>query len=213
METMSQYFSYSKDYAELPVLFGNLYQKLRIMHDNGMCVPSITAEDIVYDSEFSFKSMVLADNLELRKRENIVDLTKLFLGAYVSLSTGFRDFSQVDSDWFFNNLDSINSIITAENFYPEYFRSVFVEGNNIYYDEFAEKKKNFDELNSRSNKMGYRKVLKNAGSSLYAYDSFDDEIPIERKSAFVNFIFYPTIIGCSLIVCFVIYTCLKYIIK
>lgn len=215
METMNQYFSYNKDYSQLPVIFGSLYRKMRIIHDNGMYVSSINSSSIIHDADFSFSSMALADNFELRKRENIVDLTKLFLGTYLSLSTGFRDFSSVDTEWFSNNINDINSVITSDDFYPEYFTSVLLEGENTYYDEFIEKKKQNDSLNSMNNKKGYKKVLNNSGSKLYQDQSevFDEELPIERKSAYINFLFYPTLIICSMIVCFVVYTCLKYMVN
>lgn len=215
METMNQYFSYNKDYSKLPVIFGSLYRKMRIIHDNGMYVSSINSSSIIHDADFSFSSMALADNFELRKRENIVDLTKLFLGTYLSLSTGFRDFSSVDTEWFSNNINDINSVITSDDFYPEYFTSVLLEGENTYYDEFIVKKEKNDSLNSMNNKKGYKKVLNNSGSKLYQdrSEAVDEEISIERKSAYINFLFYPTLIICSMIVCFVVYTCLKYIIN
>lgn len=215
METMNQYFSYNKDYSQLPAIFGGLYRKLRIIHDNGMYVSSINSSSIIHDSDFSFSSMSLADNFELRKRENIVDLTKLFLGTYLSLSTEFRDFSSVDTEWFSNNINDINSVITSDDFYPEYFSSVLLEGQNTYYDEFIDKKRQNDSLNSMNNKKGYKKLLSNSGSKLYQDQSevLEEEIPVERKSAYINFLFYPTLIVCSMIVCFVVYTCLKYIIN
>lgn len=212
METMRDYFSYNRDYNNLPDIFNSLYKKLNIIHDNGMCVPRISSDNIFYDEDFSFDNMVLADNIELRKRENIIDLSKLFLGTYLSLSTGFKDFSFVDTEWFSNNLDSINSSITSDNFYPEYFSSVFFEGKNNYYHDFLENVRRKEELNSMSNNKTYKKILSNAASGVYSGYYDEQEQIIEKKpSAYINTLLYPTLILCGTIVSFVIYTCLKFL--
>lgn len=114
METLNQYFSYNNDYSQLSRIFSQLYANLRVIHDNGMYVPNISANNIIYDENFAFSSMALSDNIELNKRENIVSLTKLFLGTYLSLPTGFRDFSSVDIEWFSNNIDEITSVVNDE---------------------------------------------------------------------------------------------------
>ena len=211
METLDQYFSYNNDYSQLSNIFLQLYAKLRVIHENGMYVPNISANNIVYDGNFSFGSMSLSNNIELNKRENLVSLTKLFLGAYLSLSTGFRDFSSVDIEWFSNNMDGIVSVVDDENFSSEYFSSVLFGGDNVYYDDFLKKKSQDSDLNSRSNKRGYAKVLSNAGSKFYEDQTEEiEENPFERKTAYINFIFYPVLVFCSLLVCFVFYTCFKY---
>lgn len=212
METLNQYFSYNHDYSELSRIFSMLYSNLRVIHDNGMYVPNISADNILYDGKFSFDSMSLFYNADLNKRENIVSLTKLFLGTYLSLSTGFRDFSSVNIEWFSNNMESIKSIVSDEDFSPDYFSSVLFDGQNVYYDEFLKKKAQNSDLNSRSSKRGYAKVLANAGSRFYEDQTEEiEENPFDRKTAYINFIFYPVLAFCSLLVIFVFYSCIKFL--
>lgn len=211
METIRSYFALNKDYNEMVNVFSMLYKRLEVIHENGMYVPVISSDHILYeDGTFVFDDMRLADNIELRKRENLVALSKLFLGTFLSLSTDFKDFSMIDTDWFTSNMNSINSSIVADQFYPEYFESVFIEGNNEYFDDFYEKQLKKEELNSRSNNKTYKKILNNAASGLYS-DYFEEEVVdenvVEKKSAYINFLFYPTLIICGAIIVFVFYTC------
>lgn len=210
METMRSYFALNKDYSEMVSVFSMLYKRLEIIHNNGMYVPVISSDHILYeDGVFTFDDMILADNIELRKRENLVALSKLFLGTFLSLSTNFKDFSMVDTEWFTSNMESINGSIIDDQFYPEYFSEVFLEGKNEYFDDFYEKQIKKEELNSRSNNKTYKKILSNATSGLYSDYSEDvvEENVIEKKSAYINFLFYPTLIVCGAIIAFVIYTC------
>ncbi|MBO5376410.1 MAG: hypothetical protein J6A52_06105 [Bacilli bacterium] len=211
METLNQYFSYNHDYSELSSIFSSLYSNLRVIHENGMYVPRISADNIIYDGKFSFDSMSLSYNTELNKRENLVSLTKLFLGAYLSLSTGFRDFSSVNIEWFADNMEGIKSVITDDDFSSHFFSSVLFEGENIYYDEFLRKQAQSSDLNSRSSKKGYAKVLSNAGSKFYEDQTEEiEENPFDRKTAYINFLFYPVLAFCSLLVIFVFYSCIKF---
>jgi len=218
METLNQYFSYNKDYNDMINAYRILYKKMKIIHDNGMQVPYIDSNHILYDGTFSFDSMVLSQNIEVGKRENLLSLTKLFLGTYLSLSTEFRDFSQVDNEWFSSNIDSISNSVTEEDYPKEYFLSVLLNGENLYFSDYLDKIERENSYNSMSNKNVYKKVLSNAGSSLYQDNSInsnndnDNEFSsIEKKSAFINIMFYPVLITSILLICFVLHTCFKYL--
>lgn len=216
METLNQYFSYNKDYNDMINAYRVLYKKMKIIHDNGMQVPYIDSNHILYDGSFSFDSMVLSQNIEVGRRENLLSLTKLFLGTYLSLSTEFRDFSQVDDEWVSTNLNSINDSITEEYYPKEYFSSVLLNGENLYYSDYLDKIEKENSYNTISNKNSYKKVLTNVGSSLYQDNSMnmdiDNEVSsIEKKSAFINIMFYPVLIISVLLVCFILYTCFKYL--
>lgn len=200
METLSQYFLYNNDYANVKNIFVNLSRQLKIIHEHEMIIPNLNSESIVVDDDFSFSKMEESDNFSLDQRRNMVSFAKMILGTYLSLSTGFKDFSNVNDEWFINNIDDICSSITDENFDSQYFKSVFLEGNNDYYSDYVDKKNQEESLSSKSNVQGYKKVLTNAASKLYQEQVFDeDDLDIDQKKAAINSIFYPLLLGGALL--------------
>lgn len=212
METMNQYFSYNSD-CDVASIFYKLYQDMKIIHSNGMFIPVIDSNHIVYDGEFSFGSMILSNNIDLDRRENILSLTKLFLGTYLSIPSGFRDFSFVDTEWFSQNMNDINSIIISEGYFPDYFNSVLLNGEDSYYNDFVDNQRRAQSLGDTSNVIGYKKVLNNAASKFYQdqADISDDNSIVEKKTAFINYLFYPSIFLSLLLIGFVFYTCFRYL--
>lgn len=209
METFSQYFSYNSDYNTMMNAFEMLYKKMQIIHNNGLQVPYIDADHIYVDNDsFSFENMVLSENINVGSRENLVDLTKLFIGSFLSLSTGFRDFSHVPTEWFSSNLDDINSSISADDYPSDFFSRVLFNGENLYYNDYLVEKEKMQ--SSVSNKNVHKKVLSNASSVLYSdMSNIDDDDSfkiVEKKSAFINVIFYPVMLGSILLICFVLYS-------
>jgi hypothetical protein len=194
METLNQYFTYENDYSNLNDIFIKISRQLKENHENNMIIPELTSDNIIYDeNNISFAGIEETDNIVLGKRRNIISLAKIILGAYLSLSTSYKDFSQVNDEWFLENLEDICSTITSDNFDPDYFREVFFEGKDEYYSDYYDRKKQNESLSDKSNVQGYKKVLKTAASSLYQEQVFDeeDDLSIEKKNASVSLLFYP----------------------
>ena len=206
METLKQYFSYNKD-CDLSGIFYLLSRKMKVIHQNAMYVPVVDANHIVFDNDFSFDNMALSSDFINDRKNNIENLAKIFIGAFLSLGTEFYDLSQVDNNWLINNLDEISSSITADSYPKDYFESVLLNGKDNYYCDYLEKLKNSSELN---NSLAYKKVLSNAGSKYYQDQSEIDTSAIEKKVAFINYLFYPVLILSIFIVCFVIYICFNF---
>lgn len=198
METLKDYFSYENDIDEVSGIFENLSRQLKIIHSKDMYVPNLSSKEIIVDDDVSFENMTFSENIEADKRKNILSLAKIMIGTYLSINTGFKDFSSVDDKWFLDNLDSIFETINVENFDKDYFSSIFLEGNNTYYSEYLDRKRQGEVLQGTSNVQGYRKVLRNAGSSLY--QEMDDQIDIREKNANLQTNFNPLLIGFSLAV-------------
>jgi hypothetical protein len=198
METLNQYFTYENDYSSLNDIFINLSRKLKFIHEDNMIIPRLNGDSILYDDgTFSFTDQESTDNVVVGKRKNIISLAKIMLGAYLSLSTGFKDFSNVDDAWFLENLEDICSSITSEDFERDYFRELLLEGKDEYYSDYYDRKKQNESLSERSNVQGYKKVLKTAASSLYEEQVFDeeDDLNIEKKTASINIMYFPILIG------------------
>lgn len=214
METLESYFLYETDYSSINKIFSDLSRKLKDFHSRNIVVNNLDASNVVYkDGSFEFKN-VSENNNESAKRKNIVTLGKMMLGTYLSLSTGFKDFSLVQDSWFSQNIDEITSSIMSEDFDQLYFRQLF-SGSNEYYSDYLDRKKQSDELNSKNNVAQYKKVLKNAASSLSDEQDFviDEEVDVERKTASLSTFFYPLLIGGALILSVTLSWILKTIIK
>lgn len=208
METLKEYFSHNSD-CDISSLFYKLSQSLKIIHSNEMIIPVIDSNHIKFENDrFSFLEMKSSDNIEDDKKRNIRELTKLFLGTYVSLSTGFYDFSHTDTKWFEDNLEEINKIVTNDDYLPQYFSDVLLNNSNIYYCDYVDNQRK-KLSGGKSESLTYRKILSSATSGIFNDD--EPDICIDKKTAFVNYLFYPTIFLSLLLVGFVIYTCFKYI--
>ena len=203
METLESYLTYENDFSNIISIFDNLSKQLKIIHDNGMVVSSLSSSTIICDEDnnFSFAYMDRPENLDYGIRNNIVSLAKIMLGTFLSLTTGFRDFSFVDDNWFSSNINEINSAIMNEHYEAEYFSGLF-NGSNEYFCDYLERKRQNQNLSGNEKVSQYRKVLKTAASSLYQEQIYEEEAPvdIERKSALVSPSFYLILIGCSLLI-------------
>lgn len=203
MDTLKSYFMYENDTSNISDIFNNLSKQLKIIHSHGMVVPNLSSESIVVDEDYnlSFDNMEYAEDNDFvsQKRRNIVDLAKIILGAYLSLETGFRDFSTVDDEWFAKNVDGINEAIIAEGFEKDYYIELF-SGSNEYYSDYLDRMKQMNNLSGSQNVNSYKKVLRTAASSLY--EDASEEVPevVESKTASISAYFYPILVGLSLLV-------------
>lgn len=172
-----------------------------------MYVPTLDSEHILYDDgKFSFGEMDTShskDNI----RGNIVSLTKLFLGTYISIPTGFRDFSSVPTEWFLENMPDISGSITDESFDFLYFDNVLVNGQNVYYNSYVDNIKRLDDVGSMSNVRGYKKVLSNAASKFYEDQSVENgnnnDSEIKKVLLFISYFIQFYFITCFYRVCYI----------
>ena len=212
METLKEYFLSNDDYSDLPNIFSNLSRQLKVIHENDMVVPQLNSDKILFENnEFSYQYMGKPNNFELEKRKNIVAFSKMMLGTYLSLSTSFRDFSMIDDNWFIGNLDHILNSITADNFDKEYFHKVLHDGENIYYSDYLDRKDQSEALGGKGNTNTYKKVLATSASAFYP--SQDDKSDESKKSASMNYLFYPLILFCFTIAIVLTVIALNYYIK
>ena len=179
--------------VDIASLFDSLSSQLKEIHNNGLIVKNLDSNQIQI-GELSFKNMDIPDNYEKEKKENIVSLSKIMIGTVLSMGTTFRDFSYVDTNWFIDNFDNIFSVINIENFDKEYFYSVFFEGKDTYYCDYLNEKRKHEELSGRENVNSYKKVLRNAASSLYQGMSEENATDIQEKSALISTSFNPILL-------------------
>ncbi len=216
MEKLNDYFLYDYDGSGLSNVFDSLSERLKEIHAYNQYVPNISSDTITYDGNvFSFTGIQESRNMDYDKRKNITSLAKLILGSYLSVANGFKDFSQVDDNWFIQNIDDICSTITDDDFNSDYFHAVFGEGSNEYYTDFLDRKSQTEALSGRENVNSYRKVLSNGASAFYAPETegseYTPDYTVEKKSANVTQIFYPLLIGLSLGTVMVMYFIFKYL--
>ena len=195
METLEQYFTYEKDYGKILKIYNNLSKELKNLHENNMIVPTISSKTIVYDDGFKFDNAIESLDIERVKRSNIVSLAKLMLGTYLSLSTGFKDFSGVDTEWFSNNLDEICNSISSDSFPKDYFYDLLQKGEDEYFNDYINKVKQNEGLSGKNNENNYKKVLSNSASNFYQEQTASyDEVEIEKTKARLSILMYPLLV-------------------
>lgn len=200
METLNDFFLYENDLDSVSEIYEELSRQLKIIHSNNMIVNNINSKSITYDDNLNFEDISSPSNFEADKRNNIISLAKMMIGTYLSLGTGFKDFSSVDDSWFTDNLDNIFETIVIKDFDKEYFESIFVDGNNYYYSDYLDRKRQSESLQGNSNIQAYKKVLRNAGSSLYEEMEEQEEITNSKNSANIHVSFNPLLIALSIAV-------------
>lgn len=201
METLHTYFLYNKEHPRMNSIFEDLSSQLETIHDKNMVVANLTSEGIIHSDEdsFYFESVVPSDNFEEDKKSNIKDFSKLVLGTFLSLEIGFRDFSKIDDSWMKDNCDDICDSIDSDIFESDYFKNTIVKGKEEYYHDYLNNKKQNEDLSGKGNVQSHKKVLANAASQFYK-DMYEDEpIEKEKKSASLSTIFFPLLLGFSIV--------------
>lgn len=201
METLKDYFSYEVDSSNVDDVIESLSRQLKMIHERGAVIQPLSCDSIVYDNKFYFDSLSKPVDFESEKKENIVTLSKIMIGAYLSIGAGFRDFSNIDSKWFFENIDDICSSVGMSEYNKEYLASIFLSNNSLYYSDFMDNYRQKERLQSSGNVQTYSKVLRTAASELYQDQSLlpPESISEEKKNATINIIFYPLLIGASMV--------------
>ncbi len=201
METLHTYFLYNKEYSRMNSIFEDLSSQLETIHDKNMVVANLTSEGIIHSDEdsFYFESVVPSENFEEDKKSNIKDFSKLVLGTFLSLEIGFRDFSKIEDSWMKDNSDDICDSIHSDIFESDYFKNTIVKGKEEYYHDYLNNKKQNEDLSGKGNVQSHKKVLANAASQFYK-DMYEDEpIEKEKKSASLSTIFFPLLLGFSIV--------------
>lgn len=204
-----QYFKSNGDYAGISSVYETVSRNLKSIHERGEYVPILNST-FISGTDFSFFETEPTDDPDLMINNNKC-LARLILGTYFSLTNEFLDFS--NANWDENTTRDLCASITADGFDYSYFESVLCEGSNEYYCDFLDKKRQTEALGNKSNVVAFKKVLSTAASALYDDQSVDDTEIIEKKSAFISVFYYPIIIGCSIAIAYVIYSCVMSLIK
>ena len=76
--------------------------------------------------------------------------------------------------------------------------ALFENGSNEYYCDYLERVKQNEALGGKGNVRAYKKVLSNAASELY--DDPEDDLDLDKKVASISSLFYPLLIGLSVLV-------------
>ncbi len=200
MEKLSEFLIYNKD-CDISSIYYNLFKKLEDIHKNGMYVQMLDSNNICHDGDMNFYFLNIVKNYdgELFVYDNVLSLTKMMVGTYLSIFNKFMDFSHVDSKWFFQNVNNINSMISDSNYIPSVLTSV-LSGEILYYSS------EFDRVNQNNgNNLGRSKIFRNGNIKYY-----DDEKTTNIDNAFLDILFYPTILFCLSVIAFVFISCLNF---
>ena len=195
-ETLRQFLTYNKDINEVEEIFINLNEQLKRLHQSGYCVGELNSDTITLQDDnysfpnqqknFVFESIVKSHNKANDIRDNIVDLSKLAIGAYMSVEHGFCDYTALSTEYIKKNFNDISYFLPNSN----YFSSVIIDDMCFYYSDYIQ----LESGNKRSN--NYQKTKANNYGKMYAY---------EDDAAFIQIVFYPVIL-ISIITVFAVLT-------
>lgn len=185
-ETLRQYLTYNKETSKIDNIFYNLSAQLQYLHSAGYCVGELNSDTILLEvskdasfrdePNFMFGSIVRTNNPEKDFSKNVKDLSKLAIGAFISVENGFCDYSTFDDAY-------ISKYYEEMAFYlpnPEYFQSVIVDNDtSVYYNDFINQKSSGGKGNSR------QMVKSNSYGKMYVPD---------EEAAFAKIVIYPVLI-------------------
>lgn len=193
METLGQYFSYNKDPEQIRDAFISLDNQLQLIHERGYSV-EINSSTIVYENGLGF-SRFNKGLTEAERKSNIENLAKLAIGTYFSLPTGtFSDYTHLPNDYIKENFDAFENSILKANENDNYYRSILVDGQVGYYNDYLKKLK-------KSQPQG-----KNNNNRVLTYSTPKGCAMSKREdAAFIDLAFYPILITLTLIIGYMVY--------
>lgn len=185
-ETLRQYLTYNKDSDLIDDIFLKLDNQMKYLHGKGYFVSELNSDTILLDESydepaFVFSAISKSSNKEQNFKKNIVDLSKLAIGAFISSENGFCDYTKMSDNYLKRYFNEISYYLP----HPNYFESVLVEGRFSYYSDYVRSQGG----NSKSNSMVKTKT--NEYGKLYASN---------EEAAFIKIVFYPVVIICIITV-------------
>ena len=186
-ETLRQYLTYNKDENEIDKIFMDLDRQLKHLHKKGYYVSELNSDTILLEknkvdtssdhSLFSFASIAKSRNKEVDFSDNITDLSKLAIGAFLSFGNGFSDYSQLDTNYLKKYFNEI-AVYIPNN---EYFANVILnDDTSSYYSDYVN-----NQIGSNSKGKAVQKMKATEYGKMYTRDD---------EAAFVQIVFYPVII-------------------
>ncbi len=217
METLKNHFLNNSNYYansydnsrendyhnKLSSIFDELSKQMKKVHENYLVFPKSTmnnplSENVIVDenNNFRFQSISKPVNFLEEKRNNILSFAKLIIGTYISLPTGFRDFSGVDNNWFTENLDYILDDPNIDATDKKYFIAVFSNSSNAYYSDFLAKERQSTELSGQNREKGGNAYVK-ALPGFSGYEEEETVIQSGEQKASISHLFFPLVLaGC-----------------
>lgn len=185
-ETLRQYLTYNKDSDLIDDIFLKLDNQMKYLHGKGYFVSELNSDTILLDESydepaFVFSAISKSSNKEQDFKKNIVDLSKLAIGAFISSENGFCDYTKMSDNYIKRYFNEISYYLP----HPNYFESVLVEGRAGYYSDYVR----IQGENSKRNSMVKTKT--NEYGKLYASN---------EEAAFIKIVFYPVVIICIITV-------------
>jgi len=185
-ESLRQYLTYNKEISEIEQIFYNLDNQLKYLHQKGFCVSELNSDTIFLDTNkhssqsdhatFIFSSIARAQDIQRDSYNNILDLSKLAIGAFISVDNGFCDYTNLDNNYIKKYFNEMAGYIPN----AEYFRGVILGEDTIqYYSDFINKK------NTGGKGTAAQMVKANNYGKMYVADD---------ESAFVQIVLYPVLL-------------------
>lgn len=207
--SLKDYLSATRDSSIIEPTMQDLSEQLQRIHNSTpeYRIDHMNISNIGYDSEqarFCFCSFKPMKDKEQEVGEDKERFAKIFLGAFLSVETGsVSDYTVLSSKDIRENIEQIVSVLEYQGKPTDYFKQVFI---NRDLSEYYHEHKNRMELGEGRNKSGhaYQKSLPGISGETVTTEN-------EKQAAFINAIFYPTILLVMTIVLSILYKCFEFI--
>ncbi len=185
-ESLRQYLTYNKDFDSINNIFISLYDQMKYLHKNGFYVSELSSDTIFWEESqeqlgmeeprFTFVSISRSNDKDADFSKNVLDLTKLAVGAFISTENGFCDYTKMSTEYIKRYLRDISYYLPNS----DYFENVLQNGDtSTYYSDYIRKGQGAGKTNAivKTKTTEYGKM----------YASYDE-------AAFIRIVFYPVII-------------------
>jgi len=184
-ETLRQYLSYNKSVDGIEQIFCNLDTQMKYLHKKGYYVKDLNSDTILLEeygvpsknrpASFSFSSIERLHDMK-NVSDNIVDLSKLMIGAFISVENGFCDYTNLEHNYIKKYFEEMSYYIPN----ADYFRNVILNNDtSMYYSDFI--LENAQRGKSNANHL----VKSNNYGKMYVPD---------EEAAFAQIVLYPVLI-------------------
>lgn len=191
--TLKQFLSVTECSPEdIYGIFITLDKELEDLH-SVYVVDKLDSDKVLVNEEgyFFSEEYIYPSDDPFMKKDNIKRLAKMTIGAYLTSSTGFMDYSDVDDEYFRNNYSSIEHFIYRDLEEDTYYKDLFFDGfDNIYHAAYIRYRIGMEPGVTASTSKKLVKRLDEASGPV----TFFNYEPTKKYNAFIDVFFYPILI-------------------
>jgi hypothetical protein len=188
-----------------------LSEKMEVIHRNNYYIEKLDSDHIVMETHtadqvtFGYTNLVPMTDREIGIPSNIEEFAKLSMGAKLSSTTGFSDYTRLPTEYIRSELPNIVTTLDVMGENSDYYANVFGtrDRTRYYHNQIKDKQQESGNSMGESSLGARVKVKSTAAGKAFA---------IKDEAALINILFYPILIISAAIVFVIIHNCIQYFI-